>query len=237
MSLNAPHAPFHAPSRNLHTYNLDGLNPDLNPRPFYKAMVQSLDTEFGRLLDSIPASVEDRTHIVFFGDNGTPRGISEAPFDPTKTKGTPYEGGVRVPLIITGPAVDRSGEAEGLVQTLDLFATIADLADVNYRDFVPGNVTVDTLSLTPYLDRPNRNSRRDFIYSELFANGDPSRGDVAIRDDRYKLMLDAGVLRFFDLTADPFETRDLLPVSRLTPPQRRAYDELYEDAIRLRSSR
>lgn len=236
VSFNAPHDPFHAPPQDLHTYDLDGLNPQSTPRPFYKAMVQALDTELGRLLDSL-GDWEDDTTIIFIGDNGTPRGIAEAPFDPTRAKSTPFEGGVNVPLIIAGDSVDDNGRCNEIVQVLDLFATIADIADVNYRDFVPGNVTVDSVSLMPYLDRPDRRGLRQSVFTELFANGDPSRSDAAIRDDRYKLVLFQNVLRFYDLEADPFENRDLLPVNRLSRPQREAYDDLYEEAVRLRTSR
>ncbi|MFW5653135.1 MAG: sulfatase-like hydrolase/transferase [Planctomycetota bacterium] len=235
VSFNAPHDPFHAPPQNLHSYDLRGEDPRLNPRPFYKAMVESVDTEFGRLLDAIPGW-EANTTVIFIGDNGTPRGISEAPFDPARSKGTPYEGGVQVPLIIAGAGVRERGEADGLVQVLDLFATIAELADADLDDVLPDDLSIDSKSLERYLDWPNRRSQRDVIYTELFADGNPARGEAAIRDDRYKLMLVGGRLRFYDLQRDPFELEDLLPLSRLTPPQRRAYDDLFEEAIDLRGS-
>ena len=48
LAFNAPHSPWHAPPHALHTQRLQGL-PSSPPTPFYKAMVEALDTEIGRL--------------------------------------------------------------------------------------------------------------------------------------------------------------------------------------------
>jgi len=101
----APHSPFHLPPEDLHTQDLSGDANDIrdNPRDYYLAAVEAMDTEIGRLLDAMPADTLDNTMIVFIGDNGTPRSVIDvAAFERTHGKGSLYEGGMRVPLVVAG---------------------------------------------------------------------------------------------------------------------------------------
>ncbi|MBL8755102.1 MAG: sulfatase-like hydrolase/transferase, partial [Planctomycetes bacterium] len=100
LAFHAGHTPLHAPPAGLHTQNLTGLDPQTTPVPFYKAMVEAMDTELGRLLATMPPAVRANTNIVFLGDNGTASQVVQAPFDPQRSKGTVYQGGVKVPLIV-----------------------------------------------------------------------------------------------------------------------------------------
>ncbi|MBM3992035.1 MAG: hypothetical protein FJ298_13645 [Planctomycetes bacterium] len=108
LGFNAPHTPLHAPPASLHTQQLSGLPAD-TPNAHYHAMVEAMDRELGRLLAGIPASVRANTTIVFLGDNGTPGNVMAAPSMPGNSKGSVYEGGVRVPLIVAGKHVDAPG--------------------------------------------------------------------------------------------------------------------------------
>ena len=96
VAYNAPHDPFQLPPADLYTVDTTGGHPTSNPRPIYKAMVEALDTEIGRLLEGIPPAVLARTTIVFFGDNGTPSGVIAPPGVQGQAKGTVYDGGVNV---------------------------------------------------------------------------------------------------------------------------------------------
>src|SRR5690606_9976818 len=124
LAFNAPHSPFHAPPAALHSYNLAGANSRLR----YKAMIEAMDTEIGRMIAGLGAAA-DNTVIVFIGDNGTPQQVIESPY--TTYKGQVYEGGVLVPLIVKGPGVVGGREVFDLVHGVDLFATIAELGGVN----------------------------------------------------------------------------------------------------------
>ena len=66
----SPHSPLHIPPSHLYTVN----NPSNNPRK-YPAMIESIDYELNRLLQSIPDSVMDNTIIIYLGDNGTPNNL------------------------------------------------------------------------------------------------------------------------------------------------------------------
>ena len=50
VAFHAPHDPVHAPPSHLHSFNLPNIEPRMRPRLFYRAMVEAMDTEIGRLL-------------------------------------------------------------------------------------------------------------------------------------------------------------------------------------------
>lgn len=210
VAFQAPHHPYHAPPQALHSFNLEGLDPDRNRRPFHKAMVEAMDTEIGRMLRALGPQ-RDRTNVVFCSDNGTPKGIPEPPFSASQAKGTAYEGGLRVPCIVSGPAVVGAGRrVPALVGLVDVFATIADLCGVD------GSVPFarsDSISMVPYLRDPAQAPLRPYLFAELF-NG-PAAGSgalLAIRDARYKLIRRTWGPpdELYDLENDPFEQTELL---------------------------
>ena len=218
VAFNAPHAPFHNPPASLHSY---GASPATNLLK-YRAAVESMDTEIGRLLLAInPAN----TNVIFIGDNGTPGQVIQSPYDNSHAKDTLYEGGTRVPFIIKGPAVVTSGRTDdSLVHVVDLFSTILDLAGVP----IPTNVTLDSKSLVSILtDQPD--STRTRVYNEQFDITAPTTGGRALRDDRYKLIrLNNGSDGFHDLLTDPAETTNLLAggPAAMTATQQTAYYRL-----------
>ncbi len=101
LAFNAPHTPHHRPPNDLHDYPFitdDGSN---SSRRHYEAMVQAMDTEMARLLTNVDLST---TTVIFMGDNGTLGSVIQPPFPDNHGKGSAYEGGIRVPMIITGAA-------------------------------------------------------------------------------------------------------------------------------------
>ena len=189
VSFQAPHAPFHRPPSNLHTQSLPPGEPrssctdqtGIDPYPFYKAMVETMDTEIGRLLDGIPPAVLERTTVIFLSDNG---GVHCFSPDTNKAKGTLYEGGVHVPFIVAGSKVRNTGVCEALVNACDVFATVADIAGVDLADAFPG-VTFDSVSVLPYLLLPGRPSIRETAFAETFSpNGAGNPVPLPVCPDR-----------------------------------------------------
>jgi arylsulfatase A-like enzyme len=134
LAFNAPHTPFHLPPTELHNRELSGTESDIaaDPLPYYFASIEAMDTEIGRLLDSLDDQTRANTIVIFVGDNGTPGQVAQYPYSRSKAKGSLYQGGVNVPLFISGPGITRTGERESaLVNTTDLCSTIAALAGVN----------------------------------------------------------------------------------------------------------
>jgi len=232
VAFNAAHTPLHAPPPDLHTVPLPpNGDPRETPRPYFKADLEAMDTEIGRLLAAI-APVLDQTLIVFAGDNGTWADVTVPPFDPGHAKLTCYEGGVNVPLIVSGPLVVAPGrESPHLVSLVDVFGTAAAVAGIDPRTTIP-NVVLDSVSLLPYLVDPAAQPQRQFLYTELF--GPPGFGPYALatrtmRDERYKLIwfeTPSGKYELYDLQADPFEQDDLLRQSQLSPEERTAFATL-----------
>jgi arylsulfatase A-like enzyme len=212
LALNAPHQPFHKPPNYLHSYETlpsDQNSADRNPRPYFEAMIEAMDTELGRLFSHIDRS---NTVIIFLGDNGTTSEVIQTPFSPTRAKFTLYEGGIHVPLIISGPVVaNPHRDNTNLVHMVDIFATILELAGANPQQVLPTNLLSDSHSLLPILTN-GPVKPRDWLLCEQFSTSlalaDQGR---AIRDDTFKLIrLKSGTEEFYNLLVDPYETTNLL---------------------------
>jgi len=212
VAFHAAHVPYHRPPPHLHGQTLGG-DPAATPIPHHEAAVEAMDRELGRLLDGIPAEVMARTTVIFVGDNGTQNPATEAPWPQGHGKGTLYEGGVRVPLIVAGPGVVPDSECRALVNTVDLMPTVAALAGVDATSVVSS--PLDGISLLPYLSQPVQPSVREAVYAEMFRPNGHGPYEVhrrAVRGPRYKLIRNelSSEERLYDLALDPFEQQDLL---------------------------
>ncbi|MCB9879370.1 MAG: sulfatase-like hydrolase/transferase [Planctomycetes bacterium] len=195
LCFNVPHEPWQKPPDELHSLDerlgdvwqkmpdrWDEQDPAV-ARLYYEAMVEAMDTEIGRLLRDLPAARKPGTTVLFFGDNGTPQQTTVAPFVPSHAKGTLFEGGIHVPLIVAGAGVDAApgSVVDQLVQVTDVFATVADLAGVPAERQAEAIARpLDSLSLRPLLDGDPENDRdwpRWWAFAERFApnggEGDP----------------------------------------------------------------
>lgn len=216
LAFNAPHTPFHLPPSDLHTQNhLPGSEADIraNADAYYTAALEALDHELGRVLSVL----DDDTVVMFMGDNGTPTQVLGRSAR-GRAKGSLFEGGIHVPLVISGPEID-AGRSEALVGATDLFDTISDLAGI-------GASAVDSHSLSPVL--AGGEGTRSHALVEHFSNAEargPNGYGWAIRSDRYKLIqFDEGDAQLYDLQNDPHERRNLLRAP--TAGQRQMADAL-----------
>lgn len=209
LPLNAPHGPYDLPPG---VTSLDA--PSLAAR--FHAQLTYADGAIGRLLDGLgPARA--RTTVIVAGDNGTPVEVTTAPFDPEHAKLTMGEGGLGVPLIVSGPVVGRPGtESRALVGLIDLLPTIAELLGV--ADAARGLGEVDGCSLAPLLRDPEAAGCREIAYAEYF---EPNGVDVerrtdwqAARDHRWKLVRGvAGGPFLYDLEGRHVEGEPVAPES------------------------
>lgn len=191
LGFNAPHTPLHAPPAALHSQSLAGIPAD-SPNAHYHAMVEAMDHELGRLLAGIPAAVRANTTIVFLGDNGTPSQVMVPPSIPGNSKGSVYEGGVRVPLIVAGKHVDAPGSrCRSLVQAVDLFPTVLELMGADLAKGVGDGRAIDGVSIVPYLSDPERPALRQYAVAERFSPngfGEYTSYGAMVRDARWKLV-------------------------------------------------
>jgi len=228
LAFNAPHTPLHLPPADLHSQALPGTDADIddNPLDYYFAAIEAMDTEIGRLLDSLSEEVRNNTIVLFVGDNGTPGIVAQEPFSRRKAKDSLYQGGINVPVFVTGPGIERKGEREqALINTTDLFSTIAALAGVNVA------VVNDSWSFTDLLSSEAEHGRR-FQFSEMVKEQVES---WAVSDGEYKLIeTESGAQELYLLTTDPFENYEL--ISRGLAPQS-VVDDLQSIAAEIRLDR
>lgn len=227
LAYNAPHTPFHLPPDHLHTQgNLpdDEASIDANPLPYYLAMIEAMDTEIGRLLESMSSEERENTIIIFIGDNGTPNQVVQE-YASNRAKGSVFQGGVNVPLIVSGKNVTRYGATDSrLINASDLFATIATVSGAEVSQIN------DSFDFSHSFSNATEESR-----THIFAqNGKDTGGsDVTIRNNQYKyLKLDNGNELFFDLEANPMEFPNLLN-GTLTNDEEIAYNELKRELTAL----
>lgn len=214
LAFNAPHTPYHLPPTNLiAATTLTGTQADINanPVPYFQAMVEAMDTEIGRFFDYLISSGKwDNTDIIFIGDNGDENSVAQS----SPSKGSIYQGGISVPLIISGPdVVNPNRSSDALVNTTDLFSTILELfGDTNWQSQIPTTI-VDSKSLMPILTN-QATTVRPWSFSEVFRTTPLASDGKTIRNQDYKLLKFAnGTQKFYNLTLNPTETNDLLLTS------------------------
>lgn len=185
----------------------DGQN-----RPDYAAMVASMDENVGKLLDKLKkVGLEENTLVIFTSDNGGIRDISEQ--NPLRAgKGSYYEGGIRVPLVIKWPGkIKPNSSSETLVSNLDFYPTLQKIVNPPKKA-----AQLDGMDLSLVLEGKQSTDRDLFFhfpiylqaYSEINDKGrDPlfrtRPGSVVISGD-WKLheYFEDGALELYNLKKD-----------------------------------
>lgn len=216
-----PHTPHNPPKRLLDKYARDG-------RPIsiakYYAMCEWFDETCGQVIDHLDETgVRDNTLIVYVCDNGWIQSPNSGRYAP-RSKQTPYEGGIRTPIMFSWPKQFAAADRKELCSSIDLAPTILAAANIKPAADLPG------LNLLPNLKSGDAIDRQT-IFGESFAH------DIADIEDpeasllfrwciqgKWKLLLtyDGEVNRYqsthprtekrpqlFDLLADPGETKNL----------------------------
>ncbi len=223
----APHHPLHTPPSGLTTERAVTSESDQ-----YTLMIEALDTELGRLLEQIDLS---STYVFILGDNGTSSSLKQPPFKGSKGKGTLYQGGIHVPLLVAGPGIPQGSTIEGLIHLTDIHATVLELLGITFNG-------KDSLSFAASLKDPSIVSPRKWNYSQIFnsdkvANrlpGQKTLDGITVRDHRYKLLIpEKGRRVFFDLETDPYEKVNLLRRT-LSVQAHQSYNRLLPVASRIK---
>ena len=164
ISFNTPHSPMQVPESFLE-------NKKLIKRGRYKenesilktkaalAMVENLDYNVGRVLDSLKKYNKiENTIVIFFSDNG-PNGFRWNN-DLKGKKGSTDEGGVRVPFLLQWPKKIKKGiQIDQITSVLDIFPSLVDLTNLS------SNIDFDGRSFVEYLDKPQLKDDKRKIFS------------------------------------------------------------------------
>lgn len=179
-------------------------NSDRSNKEIYKDMVEELDWSVGRILETLKKyKLDENTFVVFFSDNGPVINNGGSAGGYKGAKGSPWEGGHRVPGICYMPGTIKEGTTcEQTVMSFDLFQLCLDMADIHYND---SKKKLDGTSLVPLFKGENLATRLLF-----WGNGNKT---ISVRDGKWKLVRynQKGdiTLHLFDLNNDPYEKNNL----------------------------
>ena len=201
LAYNAPHTPFHKPPSIMHNQGeLTNYSEGIDPMPYYLAAIEAMDFQIGRLINGLTQEERDNTILLFMGDNGTPNEVGQSPYPDNAVKGSLYQGGINVPLFVSGKGVQRTGNDYNLLTSTDLFSTIAQLAGVDSDEIHDSKSFMNLLTAD--------DGQRAFQYSEMES---PNASKWAISNGDYKLIVRAnGAQELYDLVSDPYESENLI---------------------------
>jgi len=205
LAFNAPHTPLEAPKEWLD--KLAHIQED--KRRTYAAMVCAMDAAIGGVMSKLDETKQtENTLIYFVSDNGGPNlagksGTNFTDNSPLRgAKGMVYEGGMRVPFLVSWPAKIKAGTYDQPVIALDFLPT--SLAAAGSAALTPQNL--DGVNLLPFLTGEKTTAPHDTLF---WRSGGPG-GNNAVRRGPMKLVrLGKAEPELYDLASDVGETKNL----------------------------
>ena len=169
-----PHIPLYVPD--------DAYDPD--PQNAYTCVIEHIDAEVGRLMDTIRSlGLSENTYVIYTSDNGPwlqfkNHGGSAGPL--RAGKGTTFEGGQRVPCVMWGPGRIPAGTTcDELMATIDVLPTIASITKTE----LPKDRKIDGKNMAHLLVADEGKPRREYLHYT-------SQGVIeGIRIDQWKLLV------------------------------------------------
>ena len=234
VSPNVPHDPFVSPGAEWETrYRAAGLS--TNAVRYY-AMIEHLDAAVGRFLERLDGVNRD-TLVIFMTDNGHSVG-SVYNAGMRGMKGTPYEGGVRVPSFWRWTGRLPSGvDCDALTAHIDVLPTVVELAGGKVPEGIEGR---SLLSLFEWLRKPQplgieKPPWADRLLFTHFGRWEAGQSEsakyraVAVRNTQFKLVNN---VELYDLSADPGETNNIITTHPNIASQLRAeYENWWMDVM------
>ncbi|MFC4992582.1 sulfatase-like hydrolase/transferase [Rubritalea tangerina] len=244
MSHYALHAPFHSDPRFADNYKDSGKNARAQA---YATLVEGMDKSLRDMLDHLEKIGEaENTIVIFLGDNG-----SDAPLGRTHSvgssapirgkKGTHYEGGMRVPFIMSwakpsaGSALQKKfpinpgAVTDDFASICDIFPTALEAAEVE----APKSHIVDGQSIASYLENQKGENKQTFLMH--FPHSHRSSYFTVYRDGDWKIVYHYAKpqgkrVELFNLAKDPYEAKNMAAtetqrVSEMLKQMQAALDE------------
>lgn len=196
----------------------------------YAGLVESVDDSVGRILNKLEElNLADRTVIFFTSDNGGLLRITDnAPL--RAGKGSAYEGGVRVPLIVKWPGVTQPGTInETPVISVDFYPTILEIAGTTPK---PGQI-IDGESLVPLLRQTGGLKRTALYWHYPHYHPGGATPYSAVRDGDYRLVefFEDNRLELYNLKEDAGEKNELAQKEPAKVAALRAQLEAWRKAV------
>ena len=198
-AMNTPHYPYQGSPKWLEHYK------DLEyPRNLYAAFISTMDERIGQLIQKLDdLGLTEDTIVIFQSDHGASKetrahkgGGSSGPYRGAKF--SLYEGGLRVPAIISWPGrLPENQVREQVVTGCDWYPTILELCQLPTAKH-----KIDGKSLMPIIksaDVPSAHNSFNWKWKET----------SAIREGKWKLIVGKGKTELYDIIMDPGETKNL----------------------------
>ena len=218
MSYHALHYPENASTANKGKYG--NMPPGrMHHDPLRAAITEDLDSGVGLLLEEIDKlGIAANTFVIYMSDNGGGGGggggKGKGGARPIQGgKGSLWEGGVRVPLIIRGPGIRSNTFCHVPVVGYDFLPTFCELAGVTepLPDDIEGGSIVDLLRNgdAGKVQRP----REEIVFHfPHYQSGDGPHSTIRLGDEKLIRLDETGQIRLFDLSQDIGEQHDLATV-------------------------
>ena len=183
-------------------------------------MIVNIDENMGLLMQKLDAwNLSDNTLLIYMTDNGSARGATVFNAGMKGAKGSPHQGGSRVPLFMRLPGFTKPGvDIDRLARHYDLFPTLAEIAGAE----IPKDVNLDGRSLVPLIKNPKTTwaDRETFFHVGRWAkagapnsfgkgNPDPDASkykNFAVRNQKWRLVNN----ELYDIENDPGETKNVI---------------------------
>lgn len=195
LSFNAPHTPMDAKAEVVEKFK------GKTDRPVYAAMVWSMDEAIGNVIRKLKEKgIYDNTLIFFLSDNGGANNNNSSVAPLKGWKGNEYEGGIRVPMIVSWPSqLNGNKTYSGISSSLDIYATALKAAGEKTMTY-----DADGKDLMHFLKSKNYASN---VHEELFWRKDQM---AAARFGDYKLVrLQGKQTVLYNIKNDLVEVKDL----------------------------
>jgi arylsulfatase A-like enzyme len=204
-----PHQPHNPPDRLVAKYQGKHESPFVVK---YWAMCEWFDETVGELLGHLKkGGLAENTIVIYLHDNGWIQDPKAGKYGP-KSKQSPYDGGVRTPILVRWPGKVKPAQSDRLAHSIDLAPTILAACGVNPPASLPGVNLLDAEAL----------GKRDTVYGEIFTHNAIDLADPAknlrfrwVVRDRWKLIVPdptqepKATIELFDLSNDLQEETNL----------------------------
>jgi arylsulfatase A-like enzyme len=204
-----PHTPHNPPERLLAKYR--EKTPSIHVARYW-AMCEWFDETVGELLAHLDKEgFRQNTLVIYLHDNGWIQDPDKPRYAP-KSKRSPYDGGIRTPILLRWPGRVKPGQSNALVSSIDLAPTVLTAAGLSPTPAMPGINLLDADAV----------ARRDSTFGAIFEHNAVDISNPAANllyrwgiVDQWKLIVpqapnvkDGGV-ELYDVVADPWETKNL----------------------------
>jgi arylsulfatase A-like enzyme len=195
LPFNAVHFPLQAPEEDIKKFNTGNKNRDI-----YLAMLYRMDLAIGKVIQTLKdEGVYENTIIIYLSDNGGSKKVEANNLPLRDFKQSVYEGGLRVPFVISWPKKWKHSVSDEPVISFDIMPTVCEVLKID----LPKDRVYDGKSILPAIE----GKLKEPLHKELFWDGNDNRW--AVRQGNWKLVSVKGSSELYDLKADIGEKNNL----------------------------